>query len=443
MSLSAHTGAAGSSQPTPRPAPARSYWQRRPGNRDAPGPASAPLPAMSAIVIVGGGLAGLATAVRILEAAPGAEVVVIEAEFVGYGASGRNGGLLSPLPAPIWLVTAARSAEHAWGVRRLNAEVRAAAGWLGREMPESEIGEQRLEIEASGRLTTAALAEVLRALDAAGIEHRLVANTKIRGARSLVMAAHTVHPFRLVRALAARARQLGALIVDNTRVLAIDPDGGGSRLLLDDGRQLRAATAVVSTNAYTPGLRLPIKIGGKPVHNYMAAIPLPDATPAKLVTPGVFTVELNKAYVFYREHGGHILYGGIEKLRQRGGGDTGMPADVLHKLKDCLARSFPDAGELAITETWGGTFHVTSTDLPIIRRVDGAGGLILNVGYGGTGVALTLACSRLVATLALGRALTDEDHRLLTLIQRTRIPVAAGLGMLSRIGWRVLAGGSA
>jgi glycine/D-amino acid oxidase-like deaminating enzyme len=60
--------------------------------------------------------------------------------------------------------------------------------------------------------------------------------------------------------------------------------------------------------------------------------------------------------------------------------------------------------------------------------------VILNIGYGGTGVALTLACARLAAGLALGRQTSRDDARLLATIQDSRIGVLDGVRALGRIG---------
>ena len=90
--------------PASSPLGGRSYWQRHggapeasPGGNDAGNPARCrdPLPRRADVVIIGGGFAGLSTAVHLAEAEPAASIVLLEAHFVGFGASGRNAGLLS------------------------------------------------------------------------------------------------------------------------------------------------------------------------------------------------------------------------------------------------------------------------------------------------------------------------------------------------------------
>src|SRR4051794_6752495 len=80
----------------PRPGAARSFWLQEALTHD-PGEPTPPLEAnvTADACIVGGGFAGLWTAVRLTERAPGMRIVILEQDIVGGGASGRNGGFAS------------------------------------------------------------------------------------------------------------------------------------------------------------------------------------------------------------------------------------------------------------------------------------------------------------------------------------------------------------
>jgi glycine/D-amino acid oxidase-like deaminating enzyme len=133
---------------------------------------------------------------------------------------------------------------------------------------------------------------------------------------------------------------------------------------------------------------------------------------------------LNTAYVYYRIHRQRVVYGGIERFTPSGESDFDVPSDVLAGLERLLDRSFPGVG-LVPEEAWGGIYHQTATDLPILKRVGQRGAVVLNVGYGGTGVAMTLICGRIAAGLARGGRFADpDDGRLLAAIEATRVPVA-------------------
>ncbi len=390
-----------------------SYWQRIGAMPLAS--TSGPLPVRARIVIIGGGLAGLSTAMRIVEMEPEADVVLIEAETVGYGASGRNGGLVSPLPAPVWLATALKDRKHARAMGLLNRKVAAASRWARRIAPSAEVTATQMALEAKGVLTDAGLARISLTLTAADIAHDFAMGARDRGPRALTLQAHTVNPYRLVCGLAVAARQRGVRIIERAPVGGIDEQADGTACItLRDGRQIIAGTVVLATNAYTASVDMAEPPRAKVVHNYMLATePLAPETLARLQATGTgfgrFVIELNKAYVFYRVYDGRLVFGGIEKLKSAEEGDFDVPAAVLKGLKKHLAATLGDAPLPEIVEAWSGRFHMTATDLPIIRRAAPSSPIVYNVGYGGTGVALTLSLAPVAAALALRQPISDRE----------------------------------
>ncbi len=420
----------GQAAPQSKPLSGRSYWQRHggaPGDEVAPGeaPDGQPQawPSRVDFAIVGGGLAGLATAIALAEAEPMASIALLEERFLGFGASGRNAGLLGPLPAPVWLASAASTPEHLWGLGHSNRRVHEIAQWLSTEAPGSVVEPRALRLESQGLLTATGLARVARLLEKARIEHRPAAGPG--GHLAIDLATHAVDPYRTVRALGRLARRKGIAIFEQVGVRMVEETADAVRVACADGRELTARAAVVCTNAYTGSVALPQMPAAKVVHNFMVATN--EVVIERLVRPGAegrFVVELNTAYVFYRIQDGRIIYGGIERFKPYGNSDFDVPPDVLAGLERLLRRSFPGLG-LVPEEAWGGIYHQTGADLPIIKRTGSRGAVVLNVGYGGTGVAMTLMCGRLAAGLARGgRFLDQDDERLLAVLEGTKLPVA-------------------
>jgi glycine/D-amino acid oxidase-like deaminating enzyme len=407
-----------------------SYWQRDAGWCDRW--ASTPLPRAVDFAVLGGGLAGLGTAIRLREQHPGAAIAVLEAERVGYGASGRNAGFLSPLAAPVWLLGAERSPDQAWAAARINAEVHAVARWIGELVPDCELQPATLSLQAESRASDAALREFARAVALVGLAHRLRDSRARPGHVFLEMDAYTLHPYKLVRGLALHAERQGVLIRERARAREVEPlRAGGARIHLGGGPILEAAKVVVCTNAYTSSIALDERVPALVVHSFMTATAPID--PRSLLRDGDFTVEVNATQAYHRLHDRRLIYGGIDQLRAPAGGDFAMPPREQARLARHMAASFPGV-ELAIEQAWSGCFHATATGLPIIRMARENHAVVFNVGYGGTGLALALACARLAACVAShGRFSSADDTRLLAVMHATRISVRDSVRALARI----------
>jgi len=147
-----------------------------------------------------------------------------------------------------------------------------------------------------------------------------------------------------------------------------------------------------------------------------------------------FTVDVDLAQSFHRMHGTRILFGGMDKVRTPPGGDFEAPAKVRAELEKQLRASHPRIAGLAAAEAWGGRFHATPSGLPIIRASATNPAVVLNVGYGGTGVALTLGCARLAAAVASDDVFaSSDDERLLSVIRGTRISVRDAVRTLGKL----------
>lgn len=393
-----------------------SYWQSGAGWGDR-WPTAA-VPDRVDVAVIGGGLAGLMTAIRVRERDPSASVAVLEAERVGFGASGRSAGFLSPLAAPVWLLGAERSPDQAWAAARINRDVHAIAGWLATHVSEIELRPVTLRLEAAGRVGAGGLSEMARAVERVGLPHAL----GTRGNRlSLAMDAYTLHPYKLVRGLSDHAVRAGVVIRERARVHAID----GERVRFSGG-ELRARRIVVCTNAYTASLGIE-RVRALVIHSFLTATaPLPPG----LVDDGDFTVEVNAAQAYYRTHAGRLIFGGIDKVFAPAGDDFAVPERARAHLARLMATSVPGT---VPGETWAGVFHATATGLPIVRPSARNPALVLNVGYGGTGVALALACAPLAAAIVAG----DPPDRLLQVIHDTRISARDALRTVGRIAGRL------
>lgn len=413
-----------------------SYWQQDGAATPAWAPASPPRDAD--IAIIGGGLAGVSTAIAVLRRQPGVRVILLERQFVGFGASGRNGGLISPLPAPAWLLTAESNSEHAWALRALNGKVHALGEWLAATVPDGEVQPCSLHLQAVGPITTSGITEVAGVLDHARIGYSLAPEARRAGKLTLELPSYMVHPFRLVRALAGYAARLGATVCEGVDVGAVEPAPGGAIIHLAGGGYLRARRVVLCTNAYTASLAAPSPPRAKVVRNYMVATqPLDAELRQQLGGDDAFVVELNRSYVFYRLHQGRLIYGGVETFFHTPKSDYDVPASIRRTLERHLAKSIPWRTNLPIAVEWGGAFHSSTTDLPIISTAAETKAIVFNVGYGGTGVALSQVFAAQAAAAALDLPLPDDDARLGDVARNTKVPLMGLARFASRVSWDI------
>ena len=188
------------------------------------------LPQAADVVVVGGGYTGLWTAYYLLRARPGLEVLVLEAEHVGFGASGRNGGWVSAL-WPVSPDAIARRHGRTAALAQL-AALRDTVDEVGRVDAEEGLGSGFVKggalmvartpaQEARARVAAARSAawdDGTVWLDAVATRERL----DVSGARGATFTPHCarVHPRRLVDGLADAVRRLGGRVVEGARVAA-------------------------------------------------------------------------------------------------------------------------------------------------------------------------------------------------------------------------------
>src|SRR3954447_5488173 len=212
------------------------------------------------VAVVGGGFTGLWTAYYLARRDPGLRIVVLEREFAGFGASGRNGGWMSGLLPVSWDAVASRSSREAalaWQ-RAADATVdevlRTAAdegidaeaekgGYLRLATTEPQAARLRAEVDDARAWGYDALRWLSRAE-----ARRLVAADGVLGATFTPHCA-AVHPAKLVRGLARAVERLGVVVHEGTPVTAIGP-----HLARTPSGDVRARVVVRALEGYTPEL---------------------------------------------------------------------------------------------------------------------------------------------------------------------------------------------
>ena len=399
---------------TPRASTGPLWWDSPTAAPSSPRPTTtSELPQTADVVVVGGGYTGLWTAYYLLRAQPGREVLVLEAEHVGFGASGRNGGWVSAL-WPVGADTLDRRYGRAATLAQL-AALRDTVDEVGRVDAEEGLGAGFVKggalvvartpaQEARARVSAAHSAswgDGTTWLDAAATRERLDV-AAVRGATFTPHCAR-VHPRRLVDGLAAAVRRLGGRIVEGTHVHRTTD----RVVVLANGRRISASNVVVATEGWT-GTLAGMTRRVAPVYSLMVATePIDDDRWARIGLAGreVFADHGHVVIYGQRTDDGRIAFGG------RGApyhwGSTIRPEfdeepTVFDALRTTLRDLLPQLDGIRFTHAWGGPLGIARDWHPSVTwdpatRTGRAGG------YVGDGVAASNLAGRTLADLVLGR----------------------------------------
>jgi glycine/D-amino acid oxidase-like deaminating enzyme len=408
---------------SPRPSTGPLWWDTATAASSS-GPASgdgtaSDLPTAVDVAVVGGGYTGLWTAYYLLRDRPDLTVLVLEAEHVGFGASGRNGGWVSSL-WPVSPDTIARRHGRAAALAQLEA-LRDTVDEVGRVDAVEGLGGQFVK---GGALLVArtpgqearARAEAVHGaawgdgtvwLDAVASRERL----DVAGTRGATFTPHCarIHPRRLVDGLAATVRRMGAHVVERTRV----GRAGDGVVVLEDGRRVTAGSVVVATEGWTASLPGHAR-SVAPVYSLMVATePLTDEQWALVGLEGgeVFADHGHVVVYGQRTDDGRIAFGGRGAPYHWGSvirPEFDEEERVFDALRGTLLAFLPQLHGIRFTHAWGGPlgiardWHPSVTWDPVTRT--GRAG-----GYVGDGVAAANLAGRTLADLLLGRRtpLTD------------------------------------
>lgn len=350
------------------------------------------------VAIVGGGLTGLWTAYYLREADPTLDIRVLEAEFAGFGASGRNGGWLSSELAGSARAYADVAGED--GVARLRAALRATVdeviGIAAREGIDADI-------VRSGVLTVArspAQAERLGGeLDAAQVAARIRVAGAVAG--HLDPDCARVQPAKLVGGVARVVRERGVRVHEGTRVLRIEPGAA-----VTERGTLRAPVVLRCLEGFTAGLAghrrdwLPMNSA------IVVTEPLTDAQWRDIGWGGEELLgDEAHAYCYaQRTADGRIALGG-RGVPYRFGSRTdvdGRTQDwTVRSLRATLTTLFPSLAGIGLDHAWCGVLGVPR-DWSASVAYDATTGLGHAGGYVGSGLTATNLAGRTLRDLVLG-----------------------------------------
>ncbi|WP_346831415.1 FAD-binding oxidoreductase [Pseudomonas abietaniphila] len=368
------------------------------------------------VCIIGGGFTGVNTALELAER--GMSVVLLEAQRIGWGASGRNGGQL---------------------IRGLGHDVSGVERWVGKEGVRylQQAGSESVDIVrqrvndnglacdlrwgycdlANTQSHWKGLQEELDALTAQGYPHPLrlvekhalheVVNSSAYVGGLIDMGSGHLHPLKLILAEARLAEAKGAILYEASPVRRI-VHGSKVQVFTDHG-QVSAGQVVLACDAFLEKLEPALTGKLLPAGSYIIATePLGEARARALIPQNMALCDQRVALDYYRlSADNRLLFGGACNYSGRD------PANIADYMRPKMERVFPQLKGVGIDFQWGGMIGISANRFPQIGYLPKAPNVFYAQGYSGHGLNVTHFAARILA-----QAIAERDSRAVELFAR-------------------------
>ncbi len=399
-------------------------------------PAGAPLAGavQADAVVVGAGYAGLSAAIELAQR--GMNVVVLEAERVGAGASGRNGGQVIVGYAsgqhPFVEQLGRADARRAWDMSM--ESIRLLDGHIEQHHIECDRVHGYLHLADSPRKARALVADMQELRDDYGFDSQLYTGVEVRQhlesprycAAAFESVSGHLHPLKLALGLAAAARKLGVKIYEHSPVTALQR---GAKLVASTQRgSVTASFGVLAGNCtlgeFGPQVAPELTPRIMPVGTYMIASAALDAALCeRLIPSNAAACDNNFVLDYFRFSADHrMLFGGEVSY------STATPTNLKEVMRRRMVQVFPALADVAVDFVWGGFVDISMDRAPDFGRL--GRNLYYLQGFSGHGVATTVLGGRLVAEAVSGQA---ERFDVFARLQHRNFPGGAMLRMPSLV----------
>jgi len=357
------------------------------------------------VCIIGGGYTGLSSAIHLRKR--GYSVILLEANKLGWGASGRNGGHVGTgQRADQDTLEDIVGLEQAKALWQLGLEaVDTVCDLIDEHSIECELKTGNLHVASKAREQQGLIEEAEHLQRVYGYDQiRYVAPDELQEMTSgqgfhggvLDTGARHLHPLNYALGLARAAADLGAQLHEGSRVLSYS-EGQQVEVKTDQGI-VKADYLILGCNGYLE--KLEPRTAGRimPINNYMLATePLSDELCRRLIrddtsmSDSLFVIDYWKLSADNR-----MLFGGGESYTRK------FPKDIGNFVRKYMLRIYPELENTRIEYGWGGTLAITLNRMPDFGRLSSK--VFYAHGYSGHGVPIATLAGKLLAEAVSGSA---------------------------------------
>ena len=373
------------------------------------------------VCVIGGGFTGLNTAINLAQ--KNLDVVLIESEKIGWGASGRNGGQLisgftfsdyfskhlsSEEAHQIWKIGAVATDIVRQRVNQYGISCDLKEGFIEVAMNASQMREL---IERKEDWQTKGYKHQLSIVEESSLKDHVISDRYIGGL--IDSGSGHLHPLNLCLGEAQAAKSLGVKIYEQTKALSFE--AGETVTIHTEEGSIKAENLVLAGNAYIGNLQKKLRRMIFPASSCIIATePLNDKMINETLPSDMAVCDLNTILDYYRlSSDRRMLFGG----RYNYSGAEPDDAGIRKHIRNRMLKVFPSLENLKIDYAWSGNVAVTMNRIPQLGKLDR--NIFYAQGYSGHGVAPTHAAAEIISN---GIVNEDKSLNILNRVPHVQLP---------------------